>query len=74
MTDSNRLIVIDTPEGIEAYRLLAIRGRLKLELKGIRFRGGSTFAYVKREYGFKGRNASVLEQYEQMLREKGVLR
>jgi hypothetical protein len=30
--------VIDTPEGIELYRLLVLRGRLRLELQGFRFR------------------------------------
>lgn len=31
--------VIDTPEGIEMARLLAIKGRLNLEMKGIKFKG-----------------------------------
>jgi len=71
---SDDMIIIDTPDGIEAFRLLAIRGRLKLELSGLRFKGGSTFAYVKREFGFKGNNTSVFEQYEQHLKDLGVLR
>lgn len=58
---------------IEVYRLLAIRGRLHLELKGLKFRGGSTFAYVKRQFQLKGSRAKVLAAYEQLLRDKGIL-
>lgn len=65
--------IIDTPEGIEAFRLLSIYGRLKLELKGIRFRI-NTFPQVKREFGFKGRNQKVFEQYEAMLKDKGLIK
>ena len=65
------------PNGVEAFRLLSIHGRLKLELKGLKFRPipgyGSTFSYIKRTYGFKGNKESVLEQYVKMLKEKGVL-
>ena len=71
------MTIADTPENIEAFRLLAIRGRLKLELKGLKFRTipghGSTFSFVKNTWGFKGAKPFVLEQYENMLREKGIL-
>lgn len=78
MTDG--AIIVDTPEGIEAFRLLAIRGRLELEKSGLKFRPipghGSTHAYVKNTFGFKGTIASgkVLEQFEAHLREIGVLK
>lgn len=70
---SDELIILDTPDQIEAYRLLAIKSRLKLELLGMRFKDGSTFAYVKRTYGFKGNRQKVYDQYVSMLKEKGVL-
>lgn len=70
-------IILDTPEGIEAFRLLSILGRLRLELKGFQFKRlpghGSTFSYVKNTWGFKGNKQSVFDQYEAMLKEKGVL-
>lgn len=67
--------VIDTPEGIDAYRLLALRQALKLEIKGLRrSRGPSAFAMIKKEQNLKGSKAKVLEQYEKILREKGVLK
>jgi hypothetical protein len=67
------MIVIDTPEGIEAYRLLVIHKRLKLEMTGLRFRI-STFAAARRELGMgpKTRRASVLAAWEQMLTDKGI--
>lgn len=64
--------MVTTPEGIEAFRLLAIKGRLELELKGIRFRI-NTFPAIKREFGLKGRNQKVYEQYCEMLRDRGIL-
>ena len=73
MSDNNGLIVCKTPEEISAFRLLAIKGRLKLELAGMKARGPSTFSIVKKEFGFKGKNASILAQFENMLREKGIL-
>ena len=66
--------IIDTPEGIAAYRLLALRGALKLEIAGMRRSHGSSAAtIIKSEFNLKGSNKSVLEQYEAILREKGVL-
>ena len=67
------MIICDTPESIEAFRLLAIRGRLKLELRGLKFKGRSLNSSVKRKYGFNGNKQKVLAQFEAMLREKGVL-
>lgn len=71
------MTIVDTPEGIEAFRLLSIRGRLDLEMKGLKFRPlpghGSTHSYVKNTWGFKGNRQSVYDQYIIMLVEKGVL-
>jgi hypothetical protein len=66
-------IVIDTPEGIQAFRLLALKGRLKLELAGLGFRGPSAFAMVKREFNLKGNKQSVYDQYVQMLKDRNIL-
>lgn len=66
------MTMLDTPDQIEAFRLLSIRGRLKLEMRGIRFRI-STFGYVRREFGFKGTRQSVYNQYEAMLKERGII-
>lgn len=65
-------MILDKPSDIEAFRLLSIKGRLGLELKGLRFRI-NTFAAVKREFGFKGNNQKVYDQYIAMLKERGIL-
>jgi len=58
--------IIDTPAAIARYRLLALKSALKLEVLGMkRSRGPSVFSIVKKEFGFKGTKASVLEQFTQ---------
>lgn len=45
-------IVIDTPEGIAFFRLLQLRGALRIEVElGLRMGRGSLLAAVNREYG-----------------------
>lgn len=69
----NNSIVCDTPETIDAFRLLSMRGRFKMELVGMKGRGRSMYSIVKALYGFKGNKQSVFNQYENMLREKGII-
>ena len=67
--------MIDDPDGIQAFRLLSLRGMLSLECKGMRrSHGPSAATVIKREFGLKGNNAKVLEQYEAILRERGILK
>jgi hypothetical protein len=66
------MLVIDTPEGIRAYRLLALRAALGLEVKGMRGRVNA-YATIKKEFGLKGSKAKVYELYEAKLRELGIL-
>jgi anion-transporting ArsA/GET3 family ATPase len=70
----NDTIICDTPEKINAFRLLSLKGALSLEVKGLkRSRGPSAFATVKAEFGLKGSKAVVLEQFVKILKEKGIL-
>lgn len=70
----NETIIADKPETVNAYRLLALKGALKMEVIGLKAsRGFSAFKVVKAEFGFKGNKASVLAQYEAHLRNIGVL-
>ena len=46
----SELIVCDTPEKIDFFRLLSLRGRLKLEIKGLKF-GIPTGPAVKKMFG-----------------------
>lgn len=47
MSDESGATVISTPEGIEMFGLLQARGRLHLEIKGLKFRQ-STLAALQR--------------------------
>lgn len=51
-----------TGSDIDLFRLLALRGRLKLEISGLRFRGRSTASILRHEFRFKGTRAQMLER------------
>jgi hypothetical protein len=53
------MTVIDTPEGIQMYRLLAIRSGLKLELLGMRHSRNAIFNAAKQITGKKTRIACL---------------
>ena len=55
-------MMLTHPDDINMFRLLALRSALKLECKGLKHSQGSAYAIVKREFGFKGNKARVLEQ------------
>ena len=58
------MTVIDTPEGINMFRLLAIKNGLKLELMGIRHSRNMVFNAAKQVTGKKTRVAclAVIEE------------
>lgn len=60
---NNDTLVADTPRDMKLYTLLSIKQTLKLECVGIKVRGGSVYAHVKRTYGFTGNKHSVLAQF-----------
>jgi len=65
--------MLDTPEQIQAARLLVLRKGLTLETKGLRLsRGRTAYSIVKEEFGFKGNKIKVLEQFEEMLEDLGI--
>tara|TARA_B100000131_G_scaffold22726_1_gene21875 strand:+ start:802 stop:999 length:198 start_codon:yes stop_codon:yes gene_type:complete len=59
--------VYDTPEQIDAFRLRALRGALKLEILGMKRGGRSAYSIVKEEFGFKGSKIKVLQQLEEKI-------
>jgi hypothetical protein len=66
-------IMLDTPEQIQAARLLVLRQGLTLETKGLRLsRGRTAYSIIKEEFGFKGNKIKVLEQFEEMLEDFGI--
>jgi hypothetical protein len=63
------MTTLDTPEAINAYRLCALRGALKLEIQGMTRRGQSAYSIIKQEFGFKGNKQKVLEQLQSKIDE-----
>jgi|TARA_R100001530_G_scaffold15436_1_gene13790 hypothetical protein len=61
------MIVANTPDQIEMFRLLAMRGALKLELVGMKRRGQSVYSLIKEEFGFKGNKQKVFDQFERYI-------
>ena len=58
-------IMLDTTDDIDFARLAALRGALRLELKGMKRRGRTAYSILKSDYGFKGNREKVLEQATQ---------
>lgn len=56
-------IVIDTPQGVEAFHLLQLKYALKLEIKGLKHRQGSVYAYIKKRFNLKGNKQRVYDQF-----------
>ena len=56
------MTIISGKENISRFRLVALRGALKLEVAGMCRRGRSVYSIVKEEFGFKGSRVKVLAQ------------
>ena len=63
----NNTITADTPEKIALFRLIVLKGALKMECFGMTRRGRSVYSIVKEECRFKGNKKSVLKQLEQKI-------
>jgi hypothetical protein len=67
-------MVLDTPDQINAFRLLTLRSMLRLEAAGMKRRGPSALAIVKAETGLKARTAAaMIPLYSAWLVEQGIL-
>ena len=63
-------MIFSTPEQIQGARLLAIKYRFKLELKGIKFKGRTSYSIVKEEFKLKGTRKDVYEQFVQLIEQR----
>jgi len=61
-----------TGDSIQFYRMCLLLRTLRLELKGIRHRGFSAYATIKREYNLKGNREKVLAQFEEIVNEESA--
>lgn len=59
------LVILDKPNQILWFHRNAQLKALKLEAKGIRFKGGSVLATVKRQMGWKGNREKIVALLEQ---------
>jgi hypothetical protein len=69
----NGTTVLRGETDVQAARLLVLKSALKLEIKGLGRRGRSAYSIIKGEFGLRGNKQKVLEQFEKLLREKGIL-
>ena len=66
-------MIFDTPEKIAGFRMLTLWSALKLEIIGMRVSKGRTaFSIIKEEFKLKGNKMKVLEQYNEILIERGL--
>ena len=64
------MIIADTPEKIDLYRMHVLHKMLKLELVGIKMnRGGQPTAYsvIKREFNLKGSKQKVYDAMTEII-------
>ena len=63
------MIIADTPEKIELYRMHVLHKMLKLELLGIKFKRGMPTAYsaIKKEYNLKGSRQKVYDAFTEII-------
>ena len=64
------MVIADTPEKIELYRMHVLHKMLKLELVGIKMnRGGQPTAYsvIKREFNLKGDRQKVYDAMTEII-------
>jgi hypothetical protein len=79
MTNQNAIVAAETPDAVAAYRLLAIRAGLKLELVGMRVSRGTRASILARDVlkaaGKKApaKLADLAPVYAEHLREIGIL-
>jgi hypothetical protein len=66
-------MILNTPEQINAFRLITIWGALRLELTGMKRRGRSAYSIVKEEFNLKGNKHKVFDQFTDILHENHIL-
>jgi hypothetical protein len=67
-------MIIDSPELINAYRLLAMKGALKLETLGLRHSQGSIAPAIRQLLNSKTRSKTVLlGEFISHLKDLGIL-
>ena len=66
------MMIADTPQKIELYRMHVLEKMLKLEMLGIKMnKGGQPTAYsaIKREYNLKGSRQKVWDTFKEIIKQ-----
>ena len=64
-------MIIDKPEHIDMYQLLALRKALELEMKGLRMsRGRTAYSAIKQMFNIKGSRQKVLNIFNEIIKEQ----
>lgn len=66
----NKIIGLDQPDQIDAYRMAALAKACKLEAMGMRFRGGSRCQIARNKFGIKARSKQKVAEEMQKLVDK----
>lgn len=68
--DQSGNIMLNTPEDIEFYRMLTLKGALRLELLGMRHSRFSAYKIAKQSYGLTGNKQKVYDQLVELIERK----
>ena len=61
--------IINTPEGIQLYKMMSMYSGLQMEINGLKSRGRSAYVLIKEQYNLQGTRVSVLEQFRVLIME-----
>lgn len=58
---------MDTPNSIAMGRLLVLQHEFRLELRGFKFQGPSTYNIIRKEFGLTGCREKVYAEFNSMI-------
>ena len=67
------MTVIGPNRPLEGFHALQLKAALKLEIAGMKNSRGSAYAYIKKQYGFRGSKQAVFIQLTQHCIDNGWL-
>ena len=70
------MIIADTPQKIELYRMHVLHKMLKLEMLGIRmtkYHQTTAYAAIKKEYNLKGNRQKVYDTMTEVIEQHKIL-
>lgn len=68
------MTLITGEDNIERFRLITLRGALRLEMKGLKRSKGSVSHILKESYGITGSKKKQLEALNHLLGDKGYMK